>query len=109
MMKIGHLTLVGLPQRHCRSSSLSNNISGTDRRKYDNKKDLSGETKKSALSSMNAEMHFPSTSGDGFPFPGKSDDEDSRKRKAKEHHDSRIQNEPISNSGRNHLHSGEFI
>lgn len=92
-----------------RSSSLSNNMTGNDRRKYDNHKDLSGEAKKNALSSMNEEMHFPSTSGDGLPFPGKCDDEDSRKRKAKEHHGSRIHTEPISNSARNHLHSGEFV
>ncbi|KAL8530864.1 hypothetical protein ACS0TY_007769 [Phlomoides rotata] len=92
-----------------RSSSLSNNTTGNDRRKYDNHKDLSGEAKKNALSSMNEEMHFPSTSGDGLPFPGKDSDEDSRKRKAKEHHGSRIHTEPISNSGRNHLHPGEFI
>lgn len=90
-----------------RSSSMSNNASGNDRQ-YNNHKDLSGEAKKNIASSMNAEMHVPCASGDGLLFSGNCD-EDSRKRKAKEHHGSQIHTEPISNSGQHHLHSGDFI
>lgn len=82
-----------------RSSSVSNNTSGNDRDKYNNHKDFS----------MNAEMHVPSPSGDGLLFSGKCDDENSRKRRAKEHHGSRIHSEPISNSGQHYLHSGDFV
>ncbi|KAH6813973.1 hypothetical protein C2S51_022991 [Perilla frutescens var. frutescens] len=92
-----------------RSSSLSNNTSGNDRDKHNNHKDFSGEGMKNIVSSMNAEMQVPSPSGDGLLFSGKCDDEDSRKRRAKEHHGSRIHTDPISNSGQQYLHSGDYI
>ncbi|KAK6115024.1 hypothetical protein DH2020_007293 [Rehmannia glutinosa] len=92
------------------STSLSNNTSGNDRRKYDNNKDLNGEAKMDVVSGKNAETHVPVSSDDGLLSSEKRDDKDSvRKRKAKEHHSSQIHTEPISSSGRRHLDSGDFM
>lgn len=88
-----------------RSSSLSNNTSGHDRDKYNNHKDFSGEAMKGMVSGTNAEVHVPSSSGDGLLFPGKFDDGDSRKRRAKENVSSRTH---TSNSEQQYLHSGDF-
>ncbi|KAL0389604.1 UNVERIFIED_CONTAM: hypothetical protein Scaly_0317500 [Sesamum calycinum] len=88
----------GTPSKAGRAStSLSNNTSGSDRRKYN--KDLSGEAK----------MNIPGTSDNGSLRSGKCDEKESvRKRKAKEQHGSQTHPEPISSSGR-HLDSGDFM
>ncbi|KAK4418167.1 hypothetical protein Salat_2229400 [Sesamum alatum] len=95
----------GTPSKAGRAStSLSNNTSGSDRRKYN--KDLSGEAKMNIVSEM---IHIPGTSDNGSVRSGKCDEKESvRKRKAKEQHGSQIHPEPISSSGR-HLDSGDFM
>ncbi|KAG8389451.1 hypothetical protein BUALT_Bualt02G0230800 [Buddleja alternifolia] len=89
------------------STSLSNNVSGSDRHKYTNHKDLKGEAKKTIISSGNVEMHVAGASDDRLISRKRDDKDSSRKRKSKEIHGSEVHTELVSGLGR-HEDSGDF-